>query len=362
MLRKICFKHPDRCAWVHTVRVRWDMAIPDPAIEFLELLTSFSSLRTLIIFPAGAALIDTPLMTFLDCCTTYSSLRHVEMFNARSTSADISRLYNVPNLTTLVIGDFSIPSDAVFVPSKHFLPTKLTSIEFRHTTALPTGHCVEYLLHNHPLLSTLRWSIKLPRFYCGQFPPDAVFEALSSLTSTLTTFQLLLIDCESTSNDHQLDFSDFVNLRSLEVHERVTLARNYPATRPRHDRGDLSSRLPASLHTLKVCFSSFHTLRCVYNARIIFDPNSQVLRDKESSKDDYSWILELAKNKIHRNTQLSTITLTEDACWSWDVNRMYEGRLMDVPDIVEWNYPQEVEASFRTSSIKLNVMLRAPLS
>lgn len=56
ILRKICFKTPDRCAWVYTVRVRWDMAIPDPAIEFLELLTSFSSLRTLIIFPAGAAL------------------------------------------------------------------------------------------------------------------------------------------------------------------------------------------------------------------------------------------------------------------------------------------------------------------
>lgn len=37
MLTKNCFKHPGRCAWVHTVRVRVDMAIPDSATGFLEL-------------------------------------------------------------------------------------------------------------------------------------------------------------------------------------------------------------------------------------------------------------------------------------------------------------------------------------
>lgn len=116
-------------------------------------------------------------MTFLDCGTTYLSLLHVEMFNARLTSTDISRLYRIPSLTTLVIGDFSIPSDAVLVSPEHFLPAKLTSIEFRRTTALPIGRCVEYLLQNLPLLSTLRWSIQLPRFYYGHFYPNAVSKA-----------------------------------------------------------------------------------------------------------------------------------------------------------------------------------------
>jgi len=41
---------------------------------------------------------------------------------------------------------------------------------------------------------------------------------------------------------------------------------------------------------------------------------------------------------------------------------MYEGRLMDVPGTIEWKYPQEVKASFQTSGIQLNVMLRAPWS
>ncbi|KAG4439205.1 hypothetical protein IFR05_005296 [Cadophora sp. M221] len=309
-------------------------------------------MQQLTLFTHGAALDDVPLTNVPDHCKEFASLQHVTISNQLLTTIDITKIYTIPNLSTLVVDEFRMPKDVAFVLlPDDYKPTKLVSIEFRRTNCLPIGLCVEFLLKNHPLLKILPWSIQHTGYRGDRFDSKAVSRSLSALHSYLTKLHISYDNSYYIANDCQLDFSDFIALQYLEIHERITLARNVPATRPQYSRQDLPGRLPASLQTLKLFSSS----RC---SGISFDPNSQALGEQLSGPVDYSWIVALARHPELVNTQLSIIDLTERACWVVERSLAWRGKPVKIPDLVEWVYPEEIIETFRRSGIKLRVMLK----
>ncbi len=242
--------YPDRLQWVRVASISWWRGNPAPAAKLLNLISKFSSMRTIRMRACGGGFND-PFPPFLDNCQNYPSLRYFEIDNPLLEPEHVMKLYGIPNLDCLVLWNFQIPDDSTFTPQRHYALSTLTRLEVLRTNEFPIGNCVNSLFESTPKLKTLVWTLQAHRF-TKQFSPAKLSSAFAPLKASLVELHLSLENSEGFRNDHQMDFSDFTSLKFLEVDERVTLAGNVPATYPHHKRIDLPSRLPSSLECLKV--------------------------------------------------------------------------------------------------------------
>ncbi|KAH7395573.1 hypothetical protein BKA64DRAFT_61965 [Cadophora sp. MPI-SDFR-AT-0126] len=358
---KISVLYPAHLSFIRTAELYWENDCPGRTNRLFDLLSRFSSVRTVTIKYAYPGSSTRQLLRHAAAFKRPTTLRHVKLIASQSSYASISAqdiatlFFSLPNIETFTLENFdpeNFEGEDFTYPS-----TNLTRLEFLKSTALPRGSLMTSLLMCHPALRTLIWTVQTKDTVLV-WTSLSVDQTLSPLKPHLTDLRLTLKTCPSLHNHRirkigdQLDFSGFAVLKNLEFHEQFTFAQAEVSTRPRdagwpkYIRADLYRRLPASLETLT----------------IHFDPCSYILKNWTTEKtEDYAWILTLAAHKSTNLQRLRRVSLIERIQWEHRDPDVYPPRVQRVK-AREWEYPLEVLKVFREAGIALTVMLRPPPS
>ncbi|KAL2071646.1 hypothetical protein VTL71DRAFT_12881 [Oculimacula yallundae] len=327
-------QHPERLPWVHNVIAAWHPQNHKATTSLFELLLKFPRLHSLEFWPAGPWDEDPPFQTLLNTCYMFTSLRILKI--ARIEVDHTFKLFEIPYLEKLVIRGLTVPPDWDVVPAQSSRPSRVKKLVIPMATCFPLGLYAELLCKCHPFVTTLVWTfdpaIPPPLQY-----PAAVLKALAPLQTSLVNLTFLINNDTRIYGVSQMDYSGFLGLKNLEIHEKLTFGRYFSSfiPGPPFHRGDIHDRLPKTLENLKIWFGK----------------DSKALTYGPLGLPAYGWLMDFVPRKQSLLGNLTSVRLLEMSDWQYFKR--------PTAAAIEWNYPPDVEQSFRDARIHLEVKLRS---